>query len=106
MKTKITQLFCLMKHLFYLEIVMDFTERNIRMEPIKSGKEIRKYVRIQVIGEGGVGKTSLVRRLLDKTIDGVESTDGIDIHRNCQINTSTGEWVFDKGESHIISTFI
>lgn len=69
------------------------------MTKIADGKEIRKYVRINVIGKGGVGKTSLVHRLLGRNIEGLISTDGIEIHKSCQIKTSNGEWVVGKGKS-------
>ncbi|CAC5368629.1 unnamed protein product [Mytilus coruscus] len=74
-------------------------ERNIYMEAIKSGKEMRKFVRIQVIGKDRVGKTSLVRRLLGQGIDDIKSTDGIDIARQCQIKTSDGEWIVGEVET-------
>lgn len=68
------------------------------MDAIQSGKEVRKYVRIQVIGKHGVGKTSLVHRLLGyKQHDG-KSTDGIEIDRKCQIRESDGEWIIGEGE--------
>lgn len=73
-------------------------ERKTYMEAIKSGKEMRKFVRIQVIGKDRVGKTSLVRRLLGQGIDDVGSTDGIEIARQCQIQTSDGEWIVSGGE--------
>ncbi|CAC5404128.1 unnamed protein product [Mytilus coruscus] len=75
-------------------------ERNTYMKAIQSGTEVRKYVRIQVIGKDRVGKTSLVHRLLGyKTHDG-KSTDGIAINRKCQIRTSDGggEWIVGEGE--------
>ncbi|CAC5414038.1 unnamed protein product [Mytilus coruscus] len=65
------------------------------MDAIKSGEEVRQYVRIQVIGKDRVGKTSLVHRLLfldEGKYDG-KSTDGININRKCQIRTSDGEWI-------------
>lgn len=67
------------------------------MDKIKSGIEARQYIRIQVIGKEGVGKSSLVRRLLGKTIDGIKSTDGIDICKNIQISKVDGTWKVDDG---------
>lgn len=67
------------------------------MEKIKSGIEARQYIRIQVIGKEGVGKSSLVRRLLGKRIDGIKSTDGIDICKNIQISKVDGTWKVDDG---------
>lgn len=66
------------------------------MEAIESGSEVRRYVRIQVVGKHGVGKSSLVRRLLGEGIDDIKSTDGIDILKKCQIRRSDGEWFVSK----------
>ncbi|VDI39896.1 Hypothetical predicted protein [Mytilus galloprovincialis] len=68
------------------------------MDAIQSRYEVRKYVRIQVIGKDGVGKTSLVRRLLNQDCKDVTSTDGIDISRKCHIKESDGTWMFANGE--------
>ncbi|XP_071177906.1 uncharacterized protein [Mytilus edulis] len=70
-------------------------------ETILFGEEIRKYVRIHVIGKNGVGKTCLVRRLLNQTIKDVESTDGIDINRICHIKESDLTWSIYNGESEM-----
>lgn len=70
------------------------------MEAIQSGTEKRQYVRIQVIGKDRVGKTSIVRRILNETHDG-KSTDGLEINRNCQIRKIDGEWILGKGELSI-----
>ncbi|XP_076115884.1 uncharacterized protein LOC143083515 [Mytilus galloprovincialis] len=84
-------------HLKIKEIPREISadERNAYMDPIKSGEEVRQYVRIQVIGKDRVGKTSLVHRLLflDEGKYKGKSTDGIDINRKCQIRTSDGEWI-------------
>ncbi|CAG2205048.1 unnamed protein product [Mytilus edulis] len=76
-------------------------ERKMYLEAIQSGTEVRQYVRIFVVGKHGVGKTSLVRRLLGKGLDDVESTDGIDIDKTCQIRTSDGEWIVGEGELNL-----
>ncbi|CAC5416064.1 unnamed protein product [Mytilus coruscus] len=78
------------------EISMD--ERKTYMEAIKSGTEVRQYVRIQVIGKDRVGKTSLVRRLLGYSKHDGRSTDGIYIEKTCQIRTRDGKWIVNKGE--------
>lgn len=79
---------------------------NTIMAAIKDGTEVRKYVRIQVIGKEGVGKTSLIRRLLNQDIGGVTSTDGIDINRKCHIKESDDTWIFDNGELHFYSCLL
>lgn len=67
-------------------------------EKFKSGKEVRRYVRIHVIGKSGTGKTSIVRGLLGQDIGDVKSTDGIDIFKQCQIRTDDGKWIVSEGE--------
>lgn len=83
---------------------MDSTEQGEFMEEIKSGKEVRRYVRVQVIGKHAAGKTSLVRRLLGKNLEEVHSTDGIDITKTCQINTKEdGKWSVCEGLLNLYS---
>ncbi|CAC5355479.1 unnamed protein product [Mytilus coruscus] len=81
-------------------------EKNIYMEAIKSGTEVRKFVRIQVIGKDRVGKTSLVRRLLGYDKHDGTSTDGIEIDRNCQIRTSDGVWIVGKEKKEKIKRIL
>jgi GTPase SAR1 family protein len=51
-----------------------------------------------IVGENGVGKTCLMRRLLGEDIDDVTSTDGIDIViRKCKIRLSDGKWIVNEG---------
>lgn len=77
---------------------MNIEDRRRYMKIIKTGTEIRHYVRIQVIGENGVGKTCLVRRLLKENIDDVTSTDGVDIAvTKCKIRLHDGVWIFGQG---------
>ncbi|XP_063409151.1 uncharacterized protein LOC134692621 [Mytilus trossulus] len=62
----------------------EIEKQNIveRRAAMKDGKELRRYVRIQVIGKEGVGKSSLVRRLVGESIRGcVEIMDG----NECQL---------------------
>ncbi|VDH93860.1 Hypothetical predicted protein [Mytilus galloprovincialis] len=73
------------------------TNRNDNL--IKDGTEIRRYVRIQVIGKDGVGKSSLVRRLVGDSNMKVHSTDGIDIVKKCQIRTTDGKWIIGRVET-------
>ncbi|XP_076106260.1 uncharacterized protein LOC143074944 [Mytilus galloprovincialis] len=68
------------------------------MDALEVGKEHRQYVRIQVIGKHGVGKTTLVRKLLeDKQTEKVSSTDGIEIHQKCKIKQD-GTWIICDAE--------
>lgn len=48
---------------------------------LKEGKEKDRTMRLMVIGCYGQGKTTLTRRLLNQTLEGVESTNGVDIHK-------------------------
>lgn len=88
---------------YFLEIPkeIDDAERNIYIEAMKLGTEKSRYVRIQVIGKHRVGKTSIVRRLLNKSHDGT-STDGLEINKNCQIRIRDGEWIVGEGELSIV----
>ncbi|CAG2241723.1 unnamed protein product, partial [Mytilus edulis] len=72
-------------------------DRTRYIELMQSSEvEKRYYVRIMVVGKESVGKTSLVRRLLMKNIDGVVSTDGVDIVVDqCKINIEDGSWLID-----------
>lgn len=79
---------------------MDSNELDTFIEAIKSGSEARSYVRIQVIGKAGVGKSSLVRRLLGEGIEDVKSTDGIDTIRTFHIRKSDRTWILGEGMLH------
>ena len=78
---------------------MSTEDRAMYSQLIDSGTEIRYIIRVMIIGENGVGKTSLLRRLLGESIEGVTSTDGIEIivHR-CKIRLSDGKWIINKGK--------
>lgn len=66
-----------------------------------SATERRYFVRIMIVGKEGVGKTCLLRRLLNESIDDVYSTDGVDIVvRRCKINIHDGEWTIEKGRKN------
>jgi GTPase SAR1 family protein len=77
---------------------MDEKDKDMYLEIIKSGTERRYYIRLMIVGENGVGKTCLMRRLLGEDIDDVTSTDGIDIViRKCKIRLSDGKWIVNEG---------
>ncbi|VDI58566.1 Hypothetical predicted protein, partial [Mytilus galloprovincialis] len=76
---------------------MSLEDRQLYTEIIRTGTEIRYFVRIQIIGENGVGKTCLLRRLLKEDIDDVTSTDGVDIVvRKCKIRLRDGKWIIGQ----------
>lgn len=76
---------------------MSVQERDEFLKAAKSGTTKRYDCRIMIVGENEVGKTSLLRRLMNEQIDGVQSTDGIE-RRICQINIQSGEWQFPTGK--------
>ncbi|XP_063411252.1 uncharacterized protein LOC134694185 [Mytilus trossulus] len=81
---------------------MSIQDREEFLKAAKSGITKRHTIRIMIVGEKSVGKTCLLRRLMDEQIDDVESTDGINIERRkCQIDIETGKWHFrTTGQNH------
>ncbi|CAC5365942.1 unnamed protein product [Mytilus coruscus] len=64
---------------------------------VETKSEELYFIRLVVLGQEGVGKTSLVRRLLQESISQVKSTNGIEINVNKYgISLCTGEWKFHK----------
>ena len=52
-------------------------------------------IRVMVVGNGGVGKTTLTRRLLQLPVKlkDYDSTNGIDVHiHSCEVDLDTGKW--------------
>ncbi|KAL3889406.1 hypothetical protein ACJMK2_001750, partial [Sinanodonta woodiana] len=77
--------------------VLNMDTRSLHMykAALNEGKEKVYNIRVMVVGQYGVGKTTLTQRLLGKNVNISErhSTDGIDIHIECsKISLSTGEW--------------
>ncbi|CAC5423659.1 unnamed protein product [Mytilus coruscus] len=73
-------------------------DRIMFLKAAKNGTAVRYNIRIILVGKEGVGKTSLLRRLMSEEIEGVKSTDGINIEvKNCKIDLHTKEWIFTKG---------
>lgn len=59
------------------------------------GVEENHYIRVMVVGSGGVGKTTLTRRLLELPvkITQYDSTNGIDVHiHSCEVDLDTEIW--------------
>ncbi|XP_071150425.1 probable serine/threonine-protein kinase pats1 [Mytilus edulis] len=70
-------------------------DREEFLKATKSGTTQRYYIRVMIVGKNSAGKTCLLRRLMNKPIDDVISTDGLDIEkRKCQVDVKTGEWYF------------
>ncbi|XP_045207575.2 uncharacterized protein LOC123559654 isoform X2 [Mercenaria mercenaria] len=78
------------------ELENDPYTRALYEKAIVEGREKDNTIRVMVIGCYGQGKTSLVRRLLKQSLEGVETTNGIDIHRCAIINDK--EWVKQGSE--------
>ncbi|KAL3889275.1 hypothetical protein ACJMK2_001622, partial [Sinanodonta woodiana] len=77
--------------------ILKMDDRSIQLfeEALKDGKETVHSIRIMVVGHMGVGKTTLVKRLLgeDVNISERHSTEGIDVYVNCcDVSLSTHEW--------------
>ncbi|XP_063412340.1 uncharacterized protein LOC134695076 isoform X2 [Mytilus trossulus] len=78
--------------------LMSMHDREQFLRAAKSGITKRYNVRVMIVGEKSVGKTCLLRRLMDENIENVTSTDGIDIdRRKCKIDLETEEWHFLSG---------
>ncbi|KAL3888111.1 hypothetical protein ACJMK2_000491 [Sinanodonta woodiana] len=77
--------------------IMKMDDRSIQLfeEALKDGKETVHSIRIMVVGHMGVGKTTLVKRLLGDEVHIFNrlSTEGIDVYVNCcDVSLSTHEW--------------
>lgn len=74
---------------------MSIHDKEEFLRASKSSIRKRHTIRVMIVGGKTVGKTCLLRRLMNKKIDDVRSTDGINIERKkCQIDIETGEWHF------------
>ncbi|XP_052073785.1 uncharacterized protein LOC127711717 isoform X1 [Mytilus californianus] len=103
----VTSILCLMLAIFAVVLFLIYKdlkslnpeEKQTILESINKGEEIYPHIRLVIIGENGVGKTCLMRRLLKQSILGVESTDGIDIDvAKCKIRIRDGKWIYKPSE--------
>ncbi|XP_052073787.1 uncharacterized protein LOC127711717 isoform X3 [Mytilus californianus] len=101
----VTSILCLMLAIFAVVLFLIYKdlkslnpeEKQTILESINKGEEIYPHIRLVIIGENGVGKTCLMRRLLKQSILGVESTDGIDIDvAKCKIRIRDGKWIYKR----------
>ncbi|CAC5371918.1 unnamed protein product [Mytilus coruscus] len=80
---------------------LDEETKETYLNDIRSGEERHRHIRVAIIGEMGVGKTCLLRRLLKQSIDGVQSTDGVNIEiSKCKIRLRDGQWESYKAKEH------
>ncbi|KAL3889053.1 hypothetical protein ACJMK2_001411 [Sinanodonta woodiana] len=81
---------------------MDTRSLQIYKKALNEGKEKVYNIRVMVVGQYGVGKTTLTQRLLGKNVNISErhSTEGIDVHIECsKVSLSTGEWTTQEKNS-------
>ncbi|XP_052094031.1 uncharacterized protein LOC127730022 [Mytilus californianus] len=77
---------------------MDKKSIDLYLRILETGTETRRDIRVIVVGKQGVGKTSLIRRLLCEDVSNVQSTNGIDIYvKKCKIRIRDGKWMLEKG---------
>ncbi|KAL3878070.1 hypothetical protein ACJMK2_035703 [Sinanodonta woodiana] len=84
--------------------ILNMDDRSIQLfkNALKDGKENVYSIRVMVVGHKGVGKTTLIKRLLGKDVNISErrSTEGIDVHLHfCDVSLSSHEWTSQKKES-------
>ncbi|KAK3598936.1 hypothetical protein CHS0354_036252 [Potamilus streckersoni] len=84
--------------------VLKMDSRSLQMykEALNEGKEKVYNIRVMVVGQYGVGKTTLIQRLLGKHINISErhSTDGIDVHVECsKFSLPAGEWTIQEKDA-------
>ncbi|KAL3889191.1 hypothetical protein ACJMK2_001539, partial [Sinanodonta woodiana] len=74
---------------------MDTESLHIYKNALCDGYEKVYNIRVMVVGQYGVGKTTLTQRLLGKNVNISErhSTEGIDVHVECsKVSLLSGEW--------------
>ncbi|KAL3887625.1 hypothetical protein ACJMK2_000021 [Sinanodonta woodiana] len=75
---------------------MDDNSIQLYQKALDAGMEKVYNIRVMVVGQFGVGKTTLIKRLLGQPVDIAErkSTEGIDVHKHCcKISLDKGEWI-------------
>ena len=73
------------------------------LSALRKGDYVNNLIRVMVVGHFGVGKTTLVKGLLQQDPRGTLSTDGIEIHiRKCFYDKETGKWHI-QGKRNLIS---
>ena len=71
------------------------TSKELFNEVLKLGMEENYDIRVMAVGQAGVGKSTLTRRMLKLPVKIKEynSTNGIEVHIHCcQIDLDTGKW--------------
>ncbi|KAK3591660.1 hypothetical protein CHS0354_040568 [Potamilus streckersoni] len=81
---------------------MDEKSVQLYKEALQNGKEKIYNIRVMVVGQYGVGKTILTKRLLEQRVNLCErkSTEGIDVYKHCcKVSLDTGEWIVQHEDS-------
>ncbi|KAL3854739.1 hypothetical protein ACJMK2_013988, partial [Sinanodonta woodiana] len=81
---------------------MDEGSLRLYKQALKDGMEKVYSIRVMVVGHYGVGKTTLVQRLLGKDVNILErtSTEGIDIHMHCfDVSLTSQEWTVQEKDA-------
>ncbi|KAL3887678.1 hypothetical protein ACJMK2_000072 [Sinanodonta woodiana] len=86
---------------------MDDNSIQLYQKALDAGKEKVYNIRVMVVGQFGVGKTTLIKRLLGQPVDIAErkSTEGIDVHKHCcKLSLDKGEWIEPVDSKPSLST--
>ncbi|KAL3892357.1 hypothetical protein ACJMK2_004570 [Sinanodonta woodiana] len=89
-------------------LLMDSRSLQMYREALRDGTEKVYNIRVMVVGQYGVGKTTLTKRLLQQAVDISErkSTEGIGIHLNCcKVSLETWEWTTHNKEADQLDRF-
>ena len=74
---------------------MNYYSVDLFNKILKRGMEKNHDIRVMLVGQAAVGKTTLTRRLLTLPVNLKEynSTNGVDVHINsCDIEIDSGNW--------------
>ncbi|XP_071143940.1 uncharacterized protein [Mytilus edulis] len=76
-----------------IKLMADKRSIDLYLKLLQSGNELKRDIRLVVVGKKGAGKTSLIRRLFGEDIQDVNSTNGIEIHKiKCKAKSDDGIW--------------
>ncbi|XP_063406306.1 ankyrin repeat, SAM and basic leucine zipper domain-containing protein 1-like [Mytilus trossulus] len=64
-----------------IKLMADKRSIDMYLKLLQSGYELKRDIRLVVVGKKGAGKTTLIRRLFGEDITDVTSTNGIEIHK-------------------------
>ncbi|CAG2231770.1 unnamed protein product [Mytilus edulis] len=79
---------------------MDKKERDRYIKILKTGTEKMYSIKIMILGKKRVGKTSLMKNLLQKSLTKKEPpTDGIDIVTTFKVDIDNKQWIYCKNDT-------